>query len=106
MYNQVIDQFSDSVKPSSSFPKAQTLQDSERQQLGVQMIVREQSVTEIAKQRGVSRKFLYNLQYQAQRALHDAFHHDIEDDKVLFHLPVTKKWLAQFVIALVLICHS
>ncbi len=29
-----------------------------------------------------------------------------DDQKVLFHLPVTKAWLRQLILALTLICHS
>jgi hypothetical protein len=54
----------------------------------------------------VSRKFLYQQAHKAQGALEDAFAPSPEDEKVLFWLPVTKAWLRQLVLALVLICHA
>ena len=41
-----------------------------------------------------------------QQALDDSFAPSQGDDDVLFHLPVTKNWLYQLILGLVLICHS
>jgi hypothetical protein len=54
----------------------------------------------------VSRNFVYQQAAVAQAALDDAFAAAEDDDKVLFYLPVTKAWLRQVVLALILICHS
>ena len=35
-----------------------------------------------------------------------AFHPQVKDEDVLFYLPVTKAWLRQLVLALVLVCHA
>ena len=39
-------------------------------------------------------------------ALDDAFSDNEKDSDVLFYIPVTKKWLQQIVLSLILICHS
>jgi hypothetical protein len=61
---------------------------------------------DIAAQRQVSCKFLYQVAAKARAALHEAFNPPEEDQEVLFHLPVTKAWIEQFVLAHVLIGHS
>ncbi len=54
----------------------------------------------------VSRKFLYQQAAKASDALDEAFIPSADEDEVLFYLPVTKNWIRQFVLALILICHS
>jgi hypothetical protein len=58
----------------------------------------------LAQQAQVSRKFVYQQKAIAAEALDSAFHPS-DDDKVLFALPVTKHWLRQFTLGLVLIGH-
>jgi hypothetical protein len=60
----------------------------------------------LAQEHEVSRKFLYQQAHTAQDALTQAFDPKPKTEKVLFYLPVTKAWLRQLVLALVLICHS
>jgi hypothetical protein len=60
----------------------------------------------LARQHGVSRKFLYHQADTARDALSDAFAPHAKDEDVLFHLPVTKSWLRQLVLALVLVGHA
>jgi len=60
----------------------------------------------LARQHQVSRKFLYQQADTATQALTRAFDRVPKDDDVLFTLPVTKAWLRQLVLALVLIGHS
>ena len=78
----------------------------ERQELAVQVLAGAQPVSDLAREHEVSRKFLYQQAHTAQDALTQAFDPDPETDTVLFHLPVTKAWLRQLVLALVLIGHS
>ena len=54
---------------------------------------------------GVSRKFLYQQKHKANKALDEAFTDSQDDREVLFYLPVTKTWLFQLILALILICH-
>lgn len=78
----------------------------ERKNLSLQVLARTEPVTSLSARNGVSRKFLYNQAAKAQDALDEAFVPSTGDDEILFYLPVTKKWIRQFVLALVLICHS
>jgi hypothetical protein len=85
---------------------AKTLGPGERLGLGVQALAGHQTITGLANDAGVSRKFVYQQADIAQAALDDAFAPTVADDQVLFHLPVTKHWLKQAALALTLICHS
>jgi hypothetical protein len=63
------------------------------------------TITQLADEHHVSRKFVYQVVDTADRALHRAFA-AAPDDRVLFYLPVTKAWLRQVVLVLVFYCHS
>ncbi len=91
-----------------SFPHwpAQRLLPRERRDLAVQVLAGAQPVSDLAREHGVSRKFVYQQVHTAQAALTQAFDPEPKTEKVLFYLPVTKAWLRQLVLALVLICHS
>ncbi len=77
-----------------------------RQDLAVQVLARAQPVAELAQQHEVSRKFLYQQADTARDALTHAFNPEPRDEDVLFRLPVTKAWLRQLVLGLVLIGHA
>jgi hypothetical protein len=85
---------------------AKTLGPGERLSLGVQAIAGHQTISDLAKQADVSRKFVARQAAIARTAVDDAFAPTEADDKVLFHLPVTKSWLHQAALGLTLICHS
>ena len=85
---------------------AKTLGAGERLCLGVQALAGHQTITGLAEQANVSRKFVYQQADRAQTALDDAFASTAADDQVLFHLPITKNWLKQVALGLTLICHS
>ena len=79
----------------------------QRRQLAVEALAGAETVSRLAGQHEVSRKFVYQQAAKAEEALNDAFSPANRDDqKVLFHLPVTKAWLRQLILALTLICHS
>jgi hypothetical protein len=85
---------------------AKNLTPSQRLTLGLHALAGTQSITDLADESGVSRKFVYQQADAAQTALEDAFTPaDTADDEVLFYLPVTKNWLRQFALSLTLICH-
>ena len=92
--------------PSSPIWPAQRLLPQERRDLAVQVLAGAQPVSDLAREHGVSRKFVYQQVHIAQAALTEAFDPDLKTEDVLFYLPVTKTWLRQLVLALVLICHS
>ena len=78
----------------------------QRQELAIAVLAGTAPVSDLARQHQVSRKFLYQQADTAQQALGPAFDPQRPADEVLFHLPVTKAWLRQLVLALVLICHG
>jgi len=82
------------------------LSSSSRKELAIKVITKAEPLTELAYENGVSRKFLYKIGAQATSAIYEAFCNRQDEDKVLFYLPVTKAWLKQVVICLLLICHS
>src|SRR5712691_11098992 len=79
---------------------------SQRLTMGLQALAGTQTVTSLADEFDVSRKYVYRQAATAQAALDDAFTPAADDDQVLFYLPVTKAWLKQVALALILICHS
>ena len=85
---------------------AQKLLPAERQELAVELLAGTHPVAELAREHQVSRKFLYQQAHTAKHALDSAFDPKPADKDVLFYLPVTKAWLRQLILALVLICHS
>jgi hypothetical protein len=85
---------------------AQRLLPPERQELAVQVLAGARPVSDLAREHGVSRKFLYQQAHTAQDALTCAFDPEPNADKVLFHLPVTNAWLRQLVLGLTFNCHS
>ena len=79
----------------------------QRQELAVGAVAGVQTVSRLARQHEVSRKFVYRQAAKAQEALLEAFSPEqAGDDEVLFYLPVTKAWLRQLILGLTLICHS
>jgi hypothetical protein len=84
---------------------ARRLGPKQRRDLGVQAFAGAISITDLAEEAQVSRKFVYQQQTIVAEALDAAFDPGPNDDKVLFYLPVTKNWLRQFVLALVLLGH-
>ncbi len=86
---------------------AQRLLPQVRQELAVQALAGAQSVSDLARQYEVSRKFLYQQVDTAEQALSQAFTPPpTPPDKVLFYLPVTNAWLQQLVLGLTFDCHS
>ena len=77
-----------------------------RQDIGIQVLSRSQPISHLAATHQVSRKFVYQQGDKAQRSLDESFAPSQGDDDVVFHLPVTKNWLIQLILGLVLICHS
>ena len=85
---------------------AKALPPSERMRLGLHALAGTQSITDLANQVDVSRKFVYQQSATAEVALNNVFDPPQADEKVLFNLPVTKQWLRQLTLGLVLHCHS
>jgi hypothetical protein len=85
---------------------AQALDLRQRQQLAIHALAETTTITELARNHQVSRKFVYQQTATARQALDEAFAAEADDDKVLFWLPVTKAWLRQLILGLILIGHS
>jgi two-component sensor histidine kinase len=93
-----------SVRVANACP-ANLMTPEDRQDLALQALSGTCTITALAEQTGVSRKFVYQQIEVAQQALTEAFA-AADDDEVLGYLPVTKKWLRQNVLSLVLNCRS
>jgi hypothetical protein len=93
---------------TSGFPAcgARSLGPGQRKDLSVQVLAGTDPVTQLAVRHGVSRKFLYQQASKASAALDDAFEETDPEGAVLFHLPVTKGWVHQFILGLALEGHS
>ena len=85
---------------------AATLPPRIRKDIGIQALSRSIPIARIARENQVSRKFVYEQEGIAAQALDESFLATKGDDEVLFYLPITKTWLFQLILALVLICHS
>jgi transposase-like protein len=85
--------------PSLPHWPAQRLLPQERRDLAIQVLAGAETVSELAREHEVSRKFLYHQVHTAEQALNQAFAPPpTPPDKVLFYLPVTKSWLRQLVL--------
>lgn len=84
---------------------AHLLGPAQRQELAVQALAGTTSLTALAEHAQVSRTFVYQRMAIADEALQQAFAPVPTEDEVLFQLPVTKPWLRQLTLGLVLIGH-
>jgi hypothetical protein len=91
---------------SSNPSVAASLLPSTRQKLGIGVVANVKPVSQLAAENQVSRKFVYQQGQKAKAALDEVFEPKTSDNEVIFNLPVTKDWLNQLILALVMICHS
>ena len=86
---------------------AEAMTPPQRQQLALEALAGTETVSRLAAEHAVSRKFVYQQTAKAEEALDAAFSpKQPGDERVLFYLPVTKACLRQLILALTLICHS
>jgi hypothetical protein len=80
----------------------------DRQKIGIQAIGGNTPISHVANRYQVSRKFVYQQKEKALEGITQAFEKSSlkNDDKVLFYIPVTKKWLMQVLFALIFICRA
>ena len=78
----------------------------ERRTLSLEVLAKTRPITRLAQDYQVSRKFLYEQAAKAQQVLDVTFQPSPKDKNVIYHLPITKDWIRQFVLAQVLIGHS
>ncbi len=92
------------VKQGLSYP-ASKMNINQKKTIALQVIHQTQPITDIARENQVSRKFVYKQKHKVTQAIEDIFNEpDAEKEKVLFYLPVTKSWLIQLVLCLLLHC--
>ena len=77
-----------------------------RQKIAISALSSDENISEISRQYETSRKFIYAQKEKASDALNEVFSNEVSDSKVLFYIPVTKEWLQQSVMSLILSCHS
>jgi hypothetical protein len=77
----------------------------QRQDLAIHALAGIQTITALAEEHEVSRRFVYAQAEKATEAIQDAFAPATPEDP-LFTVPVTKAWLEQLVLALTLVGHS
>jgi len=94
-----------SSKDISFFYPAKQLNQRQRQQLAEQALSGATTISDLAKDNKTSRKFIHEQKNKAKAAIHQAFSDD-EPSDALFYIPVTKAWLVQVVLSLVLVCHA
>ena len=102
-----VGQQSDAAVWGTVFCPAKAMGPAQRQDLAVRALAAMEPVCRLAAEHGVSRKFVSVQVDRAEAALQQAF--DPQPDgtaEVLFHLPVTKAWIEQAALALMLDCHS
>jgi hypothetical protein len=86
---------------------AKELHQERRKDLALQVIKNEKTITRVAQENNVSRKFVHGLQNTALDSINQSFLPKTKSDNtVLFNLPVTKSWLQQFSLSLSMNCHS
>jgi len=85
---------------------ANSLNSTKRQEIGIHAIGGYTPISHVADRYGVSRKFVYQQKEKALEGISQAFSKPTSDEKILFHIPVTKQWLHQTVLALIFICRS
>lgn len=78
----------------------------QRQYIGIQAIKGNAPIAHVAEHYGVSRKFVYQQREKALKGISKAFDNKTPNDKILFHIPVTKQWLSQAALALLFICRA
>ncbi len=83
----------DTTAQTSSY-NAKQLDANQRKQLALASIRQSETVTTLAKENQVSRKFVYRQKDKALQAVNESFAPSAKRaDKVLFYLPVTWAWL-------------
>ena len=101
---------SSNVRPQpegSVFTAAKAMGPAQRQDLALHALAGTDTISHLACQLDVSRKFVCQQAAKAEEALDAAFSPaDSAESEILFHLPVTKDWLRQVVLGLTLTCHS
>ena len=84
---------------------AASLPPAARRNLAIEVLAKTEPISHLAAQNQVSRKYLYQQGQKANQALDASFSAATDEPEVLFYLPITKTWLWQLILGLILICH-
>ena len=86
---------------------AHSLNSTQRQGIAIKAVSGNAPISHVANTHGTGRKFVYKQKEKALNGISKAFeNHPDGDKKVLFFLPITKAWIWQFILALVLIARA
>lgn len=86
---------------------AKLISHNDRKNIALKVISNQKTITDVADENNVSRKFVHGLKNTALGAIDQSFLPESKNDNpVLFNLPVTKSWLKQFSLSLALNCRS
>jgi hypothetical protein len=86
---------------------AKLLGPEQRRELAIAVLAGQESASQTARDHDVSRKFVAQQTTKARKALNEAFAPPTDgSDEVLFLLPITKSWIEQATLSLMLTCHS
>jgi hypothetical protein len=85
---------------------AKSMSNNDKKSLSIKTITGEQTISAIANDYQVSRKFVSTQKQKILNAVNEVFDDKVYDDKVLYQISVTKNWLKQCVISLALDCRS
>lgn len=89
------------------FCPAKTMTPWQRRGLALEALAGSETISQLARQHQISRKFVYQQAAKAEESLDEVFRFaPHSEDEAIFHLPVSKDWLRQLVLGLTLICHS
>ena len=78
-----------------------------RQEIGIQALKGNIPILHMANSHKVSRKFIYQQKEKALNGINQIFKEPSRGvEKILFNLPVTKKWIEQAVLGLIFICRA
>ena len=86
--------------------KAKQINQPERKTIALEAIKHDINITELADAKQVSRKFIYKQKSKAMEGIRKAFSEPKDNPDVLFYLPVTKEWLYQFILSLMMHCKA
>ena len=92
------------VIPTISVAKA--LGPEQRARLAVAALAGSEPVSRLAAQCQVSRKFVYQQAHKAEQGLDATFAVELDDDQILYQLPVTKQFIRRLVLTQALAGHS
>lgn len=90
----------------SNLYQAKQINNDQRKVLAYDALVGKKPISQLANRNDVSRKFIYAQKNKAIKAIDDAFSKPQKEEKVLFYIPVTPKWLCILVLCLLMHCKS